>query len=885
MLASRGWWRMTARASRNEAVGGRTGNVRKAIFALAATVAIAAGLGGAAEAAVFHCGSGDTACLIAAINTANANGSASTIILEAGTYALSAVDNTTEGPNGLPVITSPLTIIGADQNSTMIQRAATAPPFRLVYVGQTGVAMLEALTLTNGSIPPPNDGGGVINHGSLALNHVAVTGNTGGGISNSGTSVIARSTIAANTMAQAGYPVFWGGLYNGRTATVINSMIVDNTTRSQAASQGGGVLSSGFLWVWNSTIARNQADSGAGLSIGGVAMIFGSTIAGNATYDAGQAGGIYSAADVTIMNTTIAQNTSTAGGGGINAARGTMTIAGSTIAYNRLTGDALGAGIAAAGPEFVQGRSVPAVEVFLQDTIVAGNTGEPFFAPERGKDCNGPITSLDNNLIGDPRGCTITLLPFDKTGNAGLGTFTDDGTPGHGYVPLLATSQAIDAGNDAACLRSDQLGQSRVRACDIGAVEFQGQSQVAPLTAAITNPFNGSTISNTVPVNMAATNAQGTPTQFVLTLDNTTTLSSQSVSSGSTATYAWITNRVLDGVHTLTLAVTDGAGRTATATLSVTVANNNGGDLTPPTVAITSPSSGTWTGNSITVTATASDNVAVANIKLWANGAVFATIPCSGSTCSGTVTWVTGPLAPAAYQVNAVATDSAGNRTVSAAVTINKDAVSPVVPSGANGDNTGPALGVSITAPANGSTVTGTILVNMTATNASGMPISFSAFVDGSTIGNTGGNSSTGTLPWVTTSWSNGSHTIVATVHDAGGRTASTSVTVTVANSPNNGTDTTPPQVTITSPANGAWTGNSITVDATATDNVGVASLTFYGDGVQLGAVWTCSGTTFCGGERLWLTGSLPSGQHTITVVATDTSGNQTTSAPVVINK
>ena len=133
MLASRDWWRMTARASRNEAVGGRTGNVRKAIFALAATVAMAAGLGGAAEAAVFHCGSGDTACLIAAINTANANGSASTIILEAGTYALSAVDNTTEGPNGLPVITSPLTIIGADQNSTMIQRAATAPPFRLVF--------------------------------------------------------------------------------------------------------------------------------------------------------------------------------------------------------------------------------------------------------------------------------------------------------------------------------------------------------------------------------------------------------------------------------------------------------------------------------------------------------------------------------------------------------------------------------------------------------------------------------------------------------------------------------------------------------------------------------------------------------------------------------
>jgi len=35
----------------------------------------------------------------------------------------------------------------------------------------------------------------------------------------------------------------------------------------------------------------------------------------------------------------------------------------------------------------------------------------------------------------------------------------------------------------------------------------------------------------------------------------------------------------------------------------------------------------------------------------------------------------------------------------------------------------------------------------------------------------------------------------------------------------------------------------------------------------------------------LWLTGALPDGKHTITVVATDTAGNSTVSAPVVINK
>jgi len=49
---------------------------------------------------------------------------------------------------------------------------------------------------------------------------------------------------------------------------------------------------------------------------------------------------------------------------------------------------------------------------------------------------------------------------------------------------------------------------------------------------------------------------------------------------------------------------------------------------------------------------------------------VFATIPCSGTACSGNVWWATGALAPAAYEVQAVATDTAGNTKTSAKVVI-----------------------------------------------------------------------------------------------------------------------------------------------------------------------------------------------------------------------
>ena len=102
----------------------------------------------------------------------------------------------------------------------------------------------------------------------------------------------------------------------------------------------------------------------------------------------------------------------------------------------------------------------------LQNTIVARNTDA------LGRDCIGPITSLGNNLFGDLTGCGVVLQPSDLTGDAGLGTSTDNGTPGNAHVPLLATSRAINAANATACPEKDQIGQLRQPHCDIGAIEF-----------------------------------------------------------------------------------------------------------------------------------------------------------------------------------------------------------------------------------------------------------------------------------------------------------------------------------------------------------------------------------------------------------------------------
>src|ERR687897_3035128 len=95
------------------------------------------------QAAAFTCASGDVACLIKAMREANANGEANAITLEAGTYPLATVDNITDGSNGLPSITSPLTLQGAGADATVIERAAGIPPFRLVHVAATGALTLE----------------------------------------------------------------------------------------------------------------------------------------------------------------------------------------------------------------------------------------------------------------------------------------------------------------------------------------------------------------------------------------------------------------------------------------------------------------------------------------------------------------------------------------------------------------------------------------------------------------------------------------------------------------------------------------------------------------------------------------------------------------------
>src|SRR5439155_6786444 len=107
------------------------------------------------------------------------------------------------------------------------------------------------------------------------------------------------------------------------------------------------------------------------------------------------------------------------------------------------------------------------------------------------------------------------------------------------------------------------------------------------------------------------------------------------------------------------------------------------------------------------------------------------------------------------------------------------------------------------------------------------------------------------------------------------------SVTLTILDS-NSGPptgDTTPPTVSITAPANNATvSGSSVTVSANASDNFGVVGVQFKLDGANLGVEDTSAPY---GGS--WNTTAAANGSHTLSAVARDAAGHQTTSSSVSV--
>jgi hypothetical protein len=173
---------------------------------------------------------------------------------------------------------------------------------------------------------------------------------------------------------------------------------------------------------------------------------------------------------------------------------------------------------------------------------------------------------------------------------------------------------------------------------------------------------------------------------------------------------------------------------------------------------------------------------------------------------------------------------------------------------------------VSVTAPAEGATVSGTnVSVQATASDDKG--VTQVQFFDGTTSLGTDTNGTNGwSVTWNTTTTTNGPHTVRATATDTIGQTATDTNNVTVSNA---AVDS-PPSVSVTAPAEGATvSGASVSVQATASDDKGVTQVQFFDGTTSLGT--DTNGTD--GWSVTWNTTAAADGAHTIRATATDTIG------------
>jgi Zn-dependent metalloprotease len=277
-------------------------------------------------------------------------------------------------------------------------------------------------------------------------------------------------------------------------------------------------------------------------------------------------------------------------------------------------------------------------------------------------------------------------------------------------------------------------------------------------------------------------------------------------------------------------------------------------DAAPPATAITAPAAGASVQSTVWVNATATDDIGLAGVDLYVDGAKLAT----DTTAPYSILWNTTALGNGAHTLQTVARDLTGKTGQSAPITVTV----------ANPDRTPPA--VSITSPVDGEAVSGTRTVSIAASDPSGISAVY-LYVDGAYVGSD--TTSPYAIAWNTAGLPYGAHVLEARAHDTASNTGTSApITVTVT-----APDTTAPTTAITSPADGATVAGTIAVTTSTSDNVGVTSVELLLDGKVIAtaaaAPWSVS----------WDTRATTNKAHALKTRARDAAGNLGTSATISV--
>ena len=400
------------------------------------------------------------------------------------------------------------------------------------------------------------------------------------------------------------------------------------------------------------------------------------------------------------------------------------------------------------------------------------------------------------------------------------------------------TTATPDGPASITAVATDTVGNQTTSAARSATVD-----NTAPVVS-ISQPADGATVAGPVNIVAAVTDTSAVSVEFLI---DGTVINTDSV--GPSYDTTWDSTTVADGPVSISARATDAAGNvTTSAAVAVTVQNITP-DTTPPTVGLTAPADGTTIAGTVTISATASDDVAVASVDFL----VGATVVGTDTTAPYSIAWDSTSVPDGAVSITARATDTSTNATTSTAVgaTIqNADVTLPVV---------------SLTAPADGATVGGNA-VTISATATDNIAVAKVEFLVGGVVVGTD-TTSPYSITWDSTASPNGPASITARATDTSNNAAiSAARTVTVENNP--------PTVAVTAPADGATvSGRSVTVSATATDPLGVTKVDFYTEATLIGT------DTSAPYSIKWNTTKVTDGAYALTAKATDATGLVATSA------
>jgi len=259
-------------------------------------------------------------------------------------------------------------------------------------------------------------------------------------------------------------------------------------------------------------------------------------------------------------------------------------------------------------------------------------------------------------------------------------------------------------------------------------------------------------------------------------------------------------------------------------------------------VSLASPTSGATVSGTVTVTVTMAPGTSWCN--LYVDGVY------KSSTPPSVLYWQTTGVSNGSHKVMVTAFDRNGNNLGSTTSTVTV----------ANGN------AVTLTSPANGSTVSGPVTIGVSKGSATSW---VNVYINGQYQNSTPPSSFT----WNTTAMNDGQYQVSATAYDGNGNNiGSSQSTVTVNNSGIHAQSSS--AISLTSPSNGSTVSGNVNV--AATEGSGVGWINFYVDGsyVQSSPPFNFN----------WNSGSVANGNHTISAQAFNSSSNEIGSSSTTVN-